>query len=511
VAVAVAVAVALALVLTGNPTPEAEPDPPGGPGAAAPADPGTDQPAEDGPTPGPGPGTGPGTVPGAAPGAPGTSPSPSPPPVPVTMDVTLEPVGALVRDRPGVLALTVAPAAARPADTGPLTAEIIVPDGVGLRGDAPGDGWSCAGAGGDIRCQRSSLPAGTGSRAYVPVAVSAGAAGGAPRVRVTGPGVEAASATAPAGVGSDGLAARLAGIMPATVVAGGNALLSCPSLDPTCEPARAGRDALGRTDNDDYLMTGYADRAAPSGAPRRSLVSGATVPVPGEVVWAGLYWAGSGAPPYSPTVHLHVPGSRGYAAVAATTVRRTGALGRPAYQASADVTGLVRGRSGGGDWWLAVDAGAFDHGLARFGGWALVMVVEDGGPDRLVAVFDELTPLRDQQSFSAAVYGYPGEARVGFVGWEGDRGLTGERLRLDGASLGGADRDNLAGGRADGTGSGWNTFGTDARVVSAAFPAAGDHRPALTATTGSDAWLLGALVVVTPAPWPHRAAWKRLM
>jgi hypothetical protein len=186
--------------------------------------------------------------------------------------------------------------------------------------------------------------------------------------------------------------------------------------------------------------------------------------------------------------------------VEATTVRRVTSteLGQPAYQASADVTSLVRGTSGG-TWWVAVPSGAFAPGFGSFGGWALVVVAEDGGLDRSVAVFDELTALRDEQSFSAAVYGNPGQATIGFIGWEGDRGLTADQLSLGGTPLGGGDRDNLAAGRAAGTPAGWNTLGTDARVVGASFPGGG-RRPTLTATTGRDAWLLGPVVVVTPPP-----------
>jgi RNA polymerase sigma factor (sigma-70 family) len=119
-----------------------------------------------------------------------------------------------------------------------------------------------------------------------------------------------------------------------------------------------------------------------------------------------------------------------------------------------------------------------------------------------VAVFDELTPLRGEQSFSAAAYGHPGRATIGFVGWEGDRGLDADQLRLGGTPLGGGD--NLAAGRADGTPAGWNTLGTDARTIAAPFPSGG-NRPMLTAATGRDTWLLGPVVVVTPAP----VGWSR--
>lgn len=511
-AAVVAAAVALAMVLTSSspPPPGPEPGPPAGPGpGAAPGPPAADQPPDQ-PPPAP---------PGAPAGAAGGPPPESAPVDLLELAVTLEPVGALVRDRPGVLALTVTAleaatggtggelvrAAAQPAGptasgTGPLTALVTVPDGVDLRAGDPGDGWTCVdAAGGGIRCRRGSLPTGTTSQAYLPVEVAATAASGTPRVRLTAPGIEATGATAPRGVQSDGFAAAMAGVLPATVRAGGNSLLSCPDLDLACGIARRGGSLLGRTDNDDFWMTRYADRAAPAGYPARSAVSGATIRLAGEVVWAGLFWAGSGDPPSSPTAYLRIPGRDGYAEVAAGAVRRAGdALRRPAYQASAEVTELVRGNSGG-RWWVAVPAGALGSGRGAFGGWALLVVVAGGGPDRAVAVFDELSPLRDRP-LSVPLFGYPGDAQLGFVGWEGDRGLAGEQLRLDGARLGGGpDRDNIAASRADGTPAGWNTFGVDARVLDTAVSDR-TGQPVLTSTGGRDAWLLGPVALVTPPP-----------
>lgn len=517
-AAVVAAALALALVLTsGTSPPEPEPgSPPGpgaGPGAAGPP-PGQEQPPDE-PTAEPVP-----EPPGPAPAQPPAGPEPEP----VGLAVTLKPVGALVRDRPGVLAMTVtafeagtggtggelvstatiARVAAQPADppagTGPLTALVTVPAGVTLRAGDPGSGWSCvSAAGGGIRCQHGSLSTGSTSQAYLPVAVAATAADGIPRVRVTAPGIEVAGAVAPRGIQSTGFAAQVAGILPATVLTGGNSLLSCPTLDLTCGSARSGGGAFGRIDNDDYHMTRYADRGAPSGFPARSSVSGATIRIPGRVVWAGLFWAGSGQPPGAPTAYLRPPGGGGYRAVPATTVRAVGAgtLTHPAYQASAEVTELVRSSSGG-DWWVAVESGAFTDGRGAFGGWALLIVAEDGGPQRSVAVFDELTAIRDRP-LSALLYGFPGEARISFLAWEGDRGLAGDQLQLDGAPPGGGDRDNAVASRTDGTPAGWNTLGVDARVLDTSVSGSADL-PTLAASTGRDAWLLGPVALVTPPP-----------
>ncbi|GAA4702770.1 sigma-70 family RNA polymerase sigma factor [Phytohabitans rumicis] len=423
-------------------------------------------------------------------------PSPSPSPGIAALDARLQPVGTLVRGRPGVLALTVVHsgrsggsggwAAPVPVpDTGPLTAHIWLPRGVTLRGGSAGDGWRCAGT----RCRRSSLPPGATTRAYLPVSVSATAAEGAPRVRLTAPRAVATRVVSPAGVRAGGLAAVLAGTMPATVAVGGNSLLSCGGMSPTCDSVREGRR---EADNGDFRMTRYADPAAPPGYPYGSMVSGARIPVRGKVMWAGLYWAGTGSPPDSATARLHIPGGTRYTTVPATRVDHASHddFDGSTYQASADVTHLVRGTRGD-TWWVAVDGEAFERGVNAFGGWALLLIVDAGGPERTVAVFDGFTPLPREASFSSPVWGAAGAATVGLVAWEGDRTLTGERVTLGGRPLGDA---NLASSRADGTPDGWHTFGADARRLTGRLPTS---TPTLTASTTRDAWLLGPVALIT--------------
>jgi hypothetical protein len=288
--------------------------------------------------------------------------------------------------------------------------------------------------------------------------------------------------------------------MPAAVAVAGNSLMSCSLLAFSCAVARTGGDPLlGGVDNGDYLMTRYAAPDAPAGAPQGAAVSGATVSVGGKVAWAGLYWAGSGPAPSTSTAYLLVPGSTRYVAVPANRVDAITAadFGGAAYQASADVTALLRSAPAkAATYWLAVGGGAFVEGVNSFGGWALMVIYDDGGPARTVAVFDGCTPLHGATSFSSNVYGTPGTpARVGFLGWEGDRGITGDRLALGGQPLGGADKDNIAISRSDGTPAGWDTFGVDARVLDARLPARSQQT--VTASTTGDAWLLGAIAVIT--------------
>jgi hypothetical protein len=350
-----------------------------------------------------------------------------------------------------------------------------------------------------VTCSRDALRPGATTRAHVPVSVAADAARGVPSVTLSGPGVVRTTATASRGVGSEGLGAVFAAMGPVTVVAGGNALLSCRAAAPGCLTARAGSPSQAvPVDNDAYAMTSFADPSAPRGAPGGTAVSGARIALGGEVVWAGLYWAGNGIAPRAPTAYVRSPGGGDYHVVVADRVYEIPPGGRrpAAYQAVADVTGLVRAVAATGTWWVAVDADAFDTGVGVFGGWALLAVVESGSKVRAVAVLDGGIAVRSGAPVSSTVYGLAGGATtVGLLAWEGDRGATGDSVTLDGSVLGGS-ATNVLRSRADGTPPNWNTFGTDAWVVAAAGRA-GSQAPAVTAATGFDAWVLGALALVT--------------
>ncbi|MDQ7907377.1 sigma-70 family RNA polymerase sigma factor [Phytohabitans sp. ZYX-F-186] len=488
---------AFAMVRTGESTTVAEP-PPAGPGAPPPPVPSTAVPPSAPPStvvPPPGSTPSPAVPPGGP--SPLSAPPSSPAPAVVPMEARLEPVGTLVRGRPGVLALTVVhpgqpggsggggpvPASApSTVDTGPLAAQVTLPRGVTLRAGPAGDGWTCTAA----RCTRRGLGVGGTTRAYLPVTVSDSAGTEVPRVRLTAPRARTLAVAAPVGVRPSGLPAVFAGTAPATLAVGGNSLLSCGGISLTCGKARSGER---KADNGDYYMTRYTEAQAPAGLPYGSAVSGATIPVRGKVLWAGLYWSGTGPRPNEPAARLRVPGADRYVTVAASRVdSASGADFGSVYQASADVTSLVRG-SRGGTWWVAVDRDAFKGGFNAYGGWALLVVVDAGGPQRTVAVFDGFTPLARGASYSSPLWGVPGPASVGLVAWEGDRTLAGERLTVGGAAVGGG---NVVGGWSGGTPTGWHTLGTDARVLPAR-----PRTATLTASSTTDAWLLGPVAVVS--------------
>jgi hypothetical protein len=407
----------------------------------------------------------------------------------VALAGSLEPVGSLVRGRPGVLALSLTrPSGFAAAAEGDLTATFTLPGGVTLREGSPGDGWTCAG----ITCTRDALAPGARTTAYVPVAVSSTATMSAPGVQVSGPGFATTTMAASRGVESAGLGAVFAANGAVALASAGNALLSCPDLASGCVSARAG--GPGPADNNDYAMVRYADPDAPGGYPAGAAVSGASVSLDGEVVWAGLYWAGTGTAPSAPIAYVRPPGADSYQAVAAQRVDQVPASGndRPMYQATAEVTKLAG--TAGGTWWVAVPANAFTTGANTFGGWSVVAVVRNGSSTHTVAVFDAVRVLRSgTSSFSSTVYGLPaGAVTAALVAWEGDRGTSGDSLSLGAGKLGGTNQNNIARSQTDGTPSNWNTFGTDARVLTGTLAASGT----LTATTTGDTWLLGALALL---------------
>jgi hypothetical protein len=117
---------------------------------------------------------------------------------------------------------------------------------------------------------------------------------------------------------------------------------------------------------------------------------------PGEILWAGLYWAGYqrswGGTTAVPGIELRGPGAGFQDVAAAETGQVTGPDGRSAFEAFADVTSLVA-KYGAGTWCAAPagdddGGGGYDDG-ADFG-WTLVVVAADpaAAPGTEVMVLD---------------------------------------------------------------------------------------------------------------------------
>ncbi|MDA0633662.1 hypothetical protein OUY22_09555, partial [Nonomuraea sp. MCN248] len=306
--------------------------------------------------------------------------------------------------------------------------------------------------------------------------------GAGPRLRVEA-GALRLSGRASAGVRESGAPARFAADGKVTVRAVGNALLTCPLWRRGCtEPKRrdGGRSPTRPLDAD------RSPRTDASSAARLSLPEG------GSVLWAGLYWSATAE--RAGPIRLKPPGRGRHVTVRPSRVTWRNLPHGPAYQAFADVTGLVAGAAKSGTWWAA-DPPLGGRGHA---GWSLVVVTTDpaapygnavvldavqvvgGGAPALRVPLDGLEPA-----------GAP--ARVQLVAWAGDGGLRGDRVSLGSGPLapqgGGRDAGNVFDGSANGA-SGL-TSGVDVDTFSAPLRA----RPRLTITGGGDVALFGVTAV----------------
>ncbi|ROO90531.1 RNA polymerase sigma factor (sigma-70 family) [Actinocorallia herbida] len=441
----------------------------------------------------------------AVPGAPGapavpavTSTSPavtSAPPSPV-LRAEIGTVGALLPGSRGIIALAVRNEGR--GRSGDLIADVTLPSGVVLDGAGTGrasarwvsrvpfgDGWSCRPAAEALRCTRAGLPAGRSSAAYLHVNVAPGAQRGVvPSVAVRSSGTRV-TARGKAGVLAAGLPARYAVDGRVRVQRVGNALLSCREAEHGCAEARQRKG--GRLDNDLWKMASLDLDEDP--ATTRS--SSARLALPGRVLFAGLYWSGTGRE--GAMAKLRAP-SGGYKAVEAEETDIVDLPGFPAYQSFADVTAQVKA-GGTGDWTVADVQGG--EGVGHYAGWSLVVVSEDvsaplsramvldgaralgpTGADTLQVPLDGLLP--------AAI-----PAELGFVAWEGDEELADDGIVLDGKKLGGPNAFRSV---AEGALGQSLTFGVD--VVGHDAELGGKSSVAL--TTKADAYVAGVVTVTAP-------------
>jgi hypothetical protein len=219
-----------------------------------------------------------------------------------------------------------------------------------------------------------------------------------------------------------------------------NASMTCPATAATCAAAQAGIGSSGQVNNNAYSMQ-YVDVDADSttfnsSQADLSLPSGATV------LFAGLYWGGDSNAPDSErrTVKLDSPAPGGYVDLVGSTLDTT-SINAEIYQAFVDVTSLVRS-AGSGTYGVANVRGN-PGTINRWAGWSLVVAYRDAAaPRRNLTVFDGLQTVSTlKPNLSVPLSGFttpasgPVSASIGVVGYDGDRGLTGDSVRLNGISL----------------------------------------------------------------------------
>ena len=336
--------------------------------------------------------------------------------------------------------------------------------------------------------------------AYLDVTAAADSAGTTPvSVTVGAPGTESVTVTGTSGVAASGYAASFADSGHLAVTEVGAPLLSCPAQAKGCAEALA-RTATGNAlNNDSWAMVGLDDdadkatRTSSSTGARaagrrdrhlgRSLLVGQRagrgehrLPGAHPAVRAGRDGA---TPRSSPT------GSRPVPAPAAGRRTRPSPTSPPRSQPGVPARGGLRTPSP-------------SPGLARYAGWSLVVVYSDDSvPVGRVSVVDGFTSVAPGTDVELTLPGTAGlNARVGLVAWEGDAGIDGDILRLDGAALTPELGDQAENNVADSSALGarfLNTLGVDAKPLTGAV-FAGDTAK-LRAFTRQDVFLLGVLTV----------------
>ncbi|MFJ5547825.1 DUF3344 domain-containing protein [Streptomyces sp. NPDC093225] len=244
-----------------------------------------------------------------------------------------------------------------------------------------------------------------------------------------------------------------------------NSGISCwRRVDPDVEPcADVRRGAAAVNSNFDMLYSDVDRDPNTYNATRAELL----LPPGARVTYARLYWGGNlrvgeqKPPEDNGRVLVAEPGGSYKDVLADTKVGHRDGDESDAYQASADVTPLVR-RFGGGLWTVAqlnIAKGSSDVGA--WGGWTLVVAYEKADePLRQLSLWDGFTALGEDpeadvdagddddldaddarpadtgRTVELTGLDVParGAGRVGVVGYDGDRGVRGDSLTVTASS-----------------------------------------------------------------------------
>ena len=253
-----------------------------------------------------------------------------------------------------------------------------------------------------------------------------------------------------------------------------------------------------------------------------------TLPTGATVLFAGLYWGSVTTTPAQAAardnVKFSTPASGGLVALTGIDLGSTAFTGLPVgniYQAFANVTSLVQA-AGSGTYEIAnVQAALTDANgnlpyMGTYAGWSLVVAYSvPGAPERNLTVFDGFAvqqstdpPLNIPISGFIAPPSGTVNAKVGVVAYEGDLGITGDSMALNGTQLSDAanpannffnsEISNLGVAITAKNPNYVNQMGFDAKIVQ--VPAGtilnGDTSATITLTTSGDGYFPG---VVTTA------------
>ncbi|MFD0380726.1 DUF3344 domain-containing protein [Streptomyces sp. NPDC127112] len=227
------------------------------------------------------------------------------------------------------------------------------------------------------------------------------------------------------------------------LVRASNSAISCRREEsPQAEPCAEVKKGAAGTNGDFEMFYDEVDKDPDTYNSTRAELK---VPQGAKVSYARLYWGGNlrvgeqKPPEDNGRVLVAEPGGAYKPVLADTVIGHRTDAGSDAYQASADVTPLVR-KGGAGMWTVAQLNVAMGHSdVGAWGGWTLVVAYEHPQePLRRISLWDGFEPLAAGAGEAAAeaveVAGLdapPGAAgKAGVVAYDGDRGALGDSLTV---------------------------------------------------------------------------------
>ncbi|MEV5544569.1 DUF3344 domain-containing protein [Streptomyces sp. NPDC052309] len=263
-------------------------------------------------------------------------------------------------------------------------------------------------------------------------------------------GSPAAVTAAPPAPEADSIAfaPRYAALQQGGIVRAANSSITCRTDQaPACQDVQTGRTAGVNGGFDMFYVD--VDRDPNTYNSSRAEVR---LPAGSRVTYARLYWGGNlrvGEQKPSEDngrVLIAEPGGEYKEVLADTVVGHRVTENADAFQASADVTALVRD-SGPGMYTVAqVNVASGRSATGAWGGWTLVVAYENAAePLRHLALWDGFAPLRSHPAelrLRSADFPAGAGGSVGLVAYDGDRGSDGESLTV---STGGSGTTSLTG------------------------------------------------------------------
>jgi len=300
----------------------------------------------------------------------------------------------------------------------------------------------------------------------------------------------------------------------------GATLLGCDQTDAGCKGVmNSVGNAGGGMNNNDWAMQPLIEDDGTSNSASTTL----TLPEGATVKYALLEWSANRSDGTDgdaadalvgamDTALLRLPGASDYIKVTADpadpdSVKTLSKDGREYYRSRVDVTDLLAADAFSGTWSLAdiaLPATMNDTDKTYYGGFALTVVYEHPTlANSRVAIFDGAQWVTSSEGADVQ-FATSDEAKVtvGWTAWEGDRGLAGDSLDIDGTtftplrwngkSTAVGDSKNAADSTAFG-GKYGNTLGVDAKLFRPAEVTEGVHT--VTVSTSGDNFLLSTLTV----------------